>query len=64
MEQEKVKRVYGDIWHDATFPVAHRWKLQFPKGILSFRTKRQATRFKDEWFAIEERKNSESGSSK
>ncbi len=58
---EKVKRVYGDIWKDDTFPVAHRWKLQFPKGVLSFRTKRQANNFWREWDAIE-KQNSKSGS--
>ncbi len=50
---EKVKHSYGDIWKDDTFPVSVRWKLQFPKGILSFRTKRQATNFWKEWDAIE-----------
>lgn len=57
MVDKKVKRVYGDIWKDETLPVSCRWKLQFPKGILSFRTKKQATRFRDEWFALEKQQN-------
>ena len=43
---ETVTRKVGDIWKDEFLPRGSKfggqWKVQFPNGIMSFRTKKTA----------------------
>ena len=51
-----MKRDLYSVWKDEKCEVKYRWKVQMPKGILSFCSKKLAGAFANELKAIVENK--------